>query len=233
MDIWLWIIAIILVVFGLFSVPLPYIQIGKKVKKSYKWTRGFIGVLREKMFINDNVVEHFNYFIEEFQNFVRSDYKPSFTSLYAEIRNKAKLSKMEEKHIQDEIERRKAEYYELKLTRKLNRRKIFRQTVSKFAFLVIDTSKMARSIATTIKEKNLDLRTLEEKFVNQYRFTAKEFNNYLRYFRSFLDRTHCYHGVEIEHYKLLDLLIPEELSLIQEKVGRHSRTKRTYQNIEG
>jgi len=211
MDIISIILTAFLTLFVFFGLPLPYIQIGKKVKKSYKWTIGLVGVLKEKLSVNDNVVEHFNCDIEEFENFVMSGYTPSFTSMYAEVRNKAKLSKMEEKHISDEIARVEGDYYDIKLIKKLNRKKIFRQTVRKFLNLVIDTSKMGKSIIAVIKEKNLDLHTLGDEFLNRYNFTAKEFNYYLRHFRSFLYRTHCYHNVEIEHFRLIDLLIPETI----------------------
>jgi hypothetical protein len=71
---------------------------------------------------------------------------------------------------------------------------------------------MARDIKVTIKDKNIDTVTLGEEYIDRYRFSAREFNNFLRYIRSFLDKTNCSHGVEIEHNRLLQLLIPEDLS---------------------
>jgi hypothetical protein len=76
---------------------------------------------------------------------------------------------------------------------------------------------MAKNINAMVKDRNIKL---EQEYVDRYKFSAREFNNFLRYFRSFLDKTHCYHGAEIEHNRLLDLLIPEELSFMQEKVEK-------------
>lgn len=199
----------------LFGIPIPYIGIGKKMKKGYKWTIGIVGVLREKLFINDNVVEHFNFFVEEFENFVLSGYEPSFTKMYAETRDKAraKLSEMEYEHISNEIDKVERGYREIQAVKNLNRKRTFRQTVKKLNNLVVDVSKMAKSIIAVIKDQNLDLETLGANFSRNYNFETKEFNNYLRYFRSFLDRTHCYHDVEIEHYRLLDLLVPETIQV--------------------
>jgi hypothetical protein len=70
---------------------------------------------------------------------------------------------------------------------------------------------MAQDIKSTIKDKNINPSTLGEEYVNRYKFSAREFNNFLRYFRSFLDKTYCYHGIEIEQYQLLQLLVPEDV----------------------
>jgi hypothetical protein len=124
---------------------------------------------------------------------------------------------MEEKSIGDENEKVQTIYFKIKNIQKLKRKKVFAQTVREFRELVVEISKMARNINITVKDRNIKL---EQEYVDRYKFSAREFNNFLRYFRSFLDKTHCYHGVEIEHYRLLDLLIPEELSLIQQKVEK-------------
>ena len=70
---------------------------------------------------------------------------------------------------------------------------------------------MARNIKKIVKDEHIEPATLEDEYINRYKFSAREFNNFLRYFRSFLDKTHCYHGIEIEHHRLRQLLIPEEL----------------------
>ena len=49
----------------LLGVPIPHISIGKKIKKGYKWTTGIVNFLRIKLFIDDNIVEVFNWHIEE------------------------------------------------------------------------------------------------------------------------------------------------------------------------
>jgi hypothetical protein len=119
---------------------------------------------------------------------------------------------MEEKHISDEIAKAERRYREIQATKRLNRKKVFKQTVRKFRDLVIDTANMGKNVVLLIKERNLDPQTIGADFSTRYNFAAKEFNIYVRHFRSFLDRTSCYHNLEIGHYQLLDLLLPEELT---------------------
>jgi len=211
-----WIITTILILFGLFGVPYPYGKIGKKLKKGYTWSRGLLSIIYDRFYVKGNVLEPFVYFIEEFENFVSSGYTPSFPHMYSELIGKLKFSKMEEKHIHKEIERIEASYTKIKNVQKLRRKRIFKQTVKDFKKLVIETSKMARNIKTIIKEKEIK-HSLEQEYINRYRFSAGEFDNFLRYFRIFLDKTYCYHAVEIEQYRLMQLLIPVELGY-EEKV---------------
>lgn len=209
MDIWQWLLLMtIAILFGLFGMPSPYGKIGKKLKKGYSWSRGLLTIIYDKFYVKGNTLESFVYYIEEFKNFVDVGYTPSFPHMYSELIGKLKFSKMEEKHIHKEIERIEASYTKIKNVQKLRRKKIFKQTVKDFKKLVIEASKMARNIKTIIKEKEIK-RSLEQEYINRYRFSAREFDNFLRYFRSFLDKTYCYHAVEIEQYRLMHLLIPE------------------------
>jgi hypothetical protein len=137
--------------------------------------------------------------------------------MYRELIGKSTFTKMEEKAIGDENEKVEAIYYKIENIQKLKRKKVFAQTVREFKNLVVEISKMAKNINSMVKDRNIKL---EQEYIDRYKFSAREFNNFLRYFRSFLDKTHCYHGVEIEHNRLLYLLIPEELPLIQEKVEK-------------
>jgi hypothetical protein len=217
MDIWLWTITTILILFGLFGMPSPYGKIGKKVKKSYTWSRGLLTIVYDKYFIKESILESFEYFTEEFENFLISNYTPSFPNMYREIVLKTNFSPMETRYVDDFLDKVQQNYLRIKNTQKIRRKGIFRQTVRELEKLVEDVSKMAKSIETTVKDKKIKL---EQEYVDRYRFSAKEFNNFLRYFRSFLDRTHCFHGVEIEHHKLLSLLVSEELPFTQEKVEK-------------
>ena len=207
--------------FALLGIPIPYGVIGKKTKKGLKLTKGVMDIVVEKFFVSNDVVEHFNYYIEEFENFTRSDSIHSFPSLYAEITSRAKLSDMERKHVSNETERVDKEYTEIESVEKLNKKKIFKETVKKFHNLVVRISKMAKSIEMVIKKETLDYGPAieaKEAFAKRYNFTAKEFNIYLRHFRSFLDRTYCYHNVEIKHNRLRNLLVPEEISFQEKRV---------------
>ena len=223
MDIWLWVISTIIILIGLFGVPYPYGKIGKKVKKGYTWSRPILNAIWYKFYVKGDLVESFFYFVEEFENFIISNYTPSFPHMYRELIGKATFSKMEEKYIDDENEKVQSIYFKIKNIQKLKRKQVFAQTVREFKELVVKVSKMAQNIKSTIKDKNINPSTLGEEYVNRYKFSAREFNNFLRYFRSFLDKTNCSHGVEIEHNRLLDLLIPEELSLMQEEVVKLSQ----------
>ena len=210
MDILFLILGFFVLYGALFGIPLPYIKIGKKIKKSSKWTMGLIGYLREKLFVNDNVIEHFTWLIEEFDNFVSISYTPSFTSMYSKLSSKAKLSKMEKTHISREIESLERRFQAVKNAEGVNRKKVFKEAVKDFKKLVVDTSKMARDVIELV-EKRTEGSKLPEEILNRYKFTASEFNLYIRRFRNFLDRTHCYHNIEIEHHRLRNLLLPEEL----------------------
>jgi len=211
MDIWLWLIIALFTLLAVLNVPFPSGKIGKKVKKGYTWSRGLYNIINNKLFTKGNVVESFVYFIEEFEYFTISNYAPSFPHMYRELIGKSKFSKMEEKHIDDEIERVQASYFKIKNIQKLKRKKVFKQTIREFRELVVDISKMARNIKEIIKDENLDPSTLAEEYIDRYKFSAREFNNFLRYLRSFLDKTYCYHGYEIEHHRLMQLLVSEEL----------------------
>lgn len=219
MDIWGWIITTILILFGLFVVPYPYGKIGKKVKKGYTWSRGLSKIIYDTIFIKGSILESFVYFIEEFENFVIIAYTPSFPSMYKDLVGKTEFTEMEQKHINDENERVQASYFKIRNAQKLKRKGIFKQAMRDFKELVVDISKMARSIETIIKDKSIDPSTLKQGYIDRFKFSAREFNNFLRYFRSFLDKTYCYHEVEIEHNRLRQLLVPEELVYI-EKVTR-------------
>lgn len=204
-------LTILTILFAVLNVPYPSKKIGKKVKKAYTWTRGLYNVITDKIFIKGDVQESFVYFIEEFENFVEGGYTPSFTHMYRELIGKSKFSKMEEKHIHDENERVQASYLRIKNIQKLRAKKIFKQTIKEFKELVVEISKIARNIKTIVKDKKINSPTLAEEYIDRYKFSAREFNNFLRYFRSFLDKTYCYHGVEIEQYQLMQLLVSEEL----------------------
>jgi hypothetical protein len=217
MDIWLLIITAIIILFGLFGVPSPYGKIGKKVKKGYAWSRGLATIVYNRFYVKGSLAESFFYFVEEFENFISSNYIYSFLCMYRELIGKSTFTKMEEKAIGDENEKVEAIYYKIENIQKLKRKKVFAQTVREFKNLVVEISKMAKNINSMVKDRNIKL---EQEYIDRYKFSAREFNNFLRYFRSFLDKTHCYHGVEIEHNRLLYLLIPEELPLIQEKVEK-------------
>lgn len=220
MDIWQWIITTVLtiltILFAGLSLPYPSKKIGKKIKKGYSWTRGLYNIITDKFFIKGDVQESFVYFIEEFEYFVMSNYTPSFPHMYGELIGKSKFSKMEEKHIHKEIERVQASYFNIKNVQKLRRKRIFEQTIREFKELVTEISKMARNIKTIIKDKNILRSTINQEYVDRYKFSAREFNNFLRYFRSFLDKTYCYHEVEIKQYRLMQLLIPEEIEFLKE-----------------
>lgn len=211
MDIWLWIITTIVILLGLFELPYPYGKIGKKVKKGYTWSRGLATIVYGRFFIKANVVESFFRFVEEFENFIMSDNTLTFPHMYRELIGKATFSKMEEKHIDDENERVQAVYFRIRNVQKLERKKVFAQTVREFRELVEEISKMAHNIKSIMRDKSIDSSNLGEEYINRYKFSAKEFNNFLRYFRSFLDKTNCSHGIEIEQYRLMQLLVPEDI----------------------
>ena len=195
----------------IFAFPLPYIKIGKKIKKTSKYTMGIVGYIREKLYVSDDVVERFTWFMEEFDNFVSISYNPSFTNLYNEVSSKVKLSRIEKKHISGEINNLERRFLEVKETDRLNRKATFREAIKNFKKLVVDTSKMVKDITKIVKERP-ETTKLPKDFFERYKFTASEFNLYIRRFRVFLDRTHCYHDTEIEHHSLLRiLLVPEEL----------------------
>jgi hypothetical protein len=217
MDIWEWVVVTIVTIFGLLGLPYPYGNIGKKAKKGKTWARPILSMIYYKFYVKGDLVESFFYFVEEFENFIISNYTPSFPHMYQELVGKSTFTKMEEKSIGDENEKVQAIYFRIKNIQKLERKKVFAQTVREFKELVIEISKMAKNINAMVKDRNIKL---EQEYVDRYKFSAREFNNFLRYFRSFLDKTYCYHGVEIEHNRLLDLLIPEELSFMQEKVEK-------------
>jgi hypothetical protein len=214
MDIWEWVVVTIVTIFTLIGLPYPFADIGKKVKKGKTWARPILSMIYYKFYVKGDLVESFFYFVEEFENFIMPNYTPSFPHMYRELVGKSTFTRMEEKSIDDENEKVQENYFKITRIQKLKRKKIFEQTVREFKNLVVEISKMARDINAMVKDRNM---RLEQEYVDRYRFSAREFNNFLRYFRSFLDKTYCYHGVEIEHNRLLDLLILEELFQMQGK----------------
>lgn len=204
----------------LVGVPLPYIGIGKKIKKGWKLTYGIISFAKEKIFVNDDTVEHFTWFIEEFENYVQSNSTLSFLYMYWEVRNKTKLSKLESEHISDETKNIQERYNRIRDAEKLNRKKNFRENVKEFQKLVKDLAKMVKRMLEIINEKKLRSSELSVDFLFYYNFSATQFNHYLASFRNFLDRTYCFHSIEIEPYRLMQLLIPEEIELPEEKIER-------------
>lgn len=198
------------VLYGIFfGIPLSYIKIGKTIKKSSKYAMGIIGYLREKLFVNENVVERFTWFIEEFDNFILRGYSPSFTHMYSELSQKLR-SKREREHILREIETIEREYRKIRDAEGLNRKGTFQEIVKRLKVVIEHTSEMAKDVVKLVEERTSDSEVSEE-LINNYRFTAREFNIFIRSFRNFLDRTHCYHNIEIKHYRLMNLLIPEEM----------------------
>jgi hypothetical protein len=217
MDIWEWVIVTIVAIFGLLGLPYPYGNIGKKAKKGKTWARPILSAIYYRVYIKGSLAEHFFYFVEEFENLIISNYTPSFPHMYWELIGKSTFTEMEKESILTFINEVQASYLKIKNVQNLKRKKVFEQTVREFKELVVEISRMARNINKMVKDRSIKL---EQEYIDRYKFSAREFNNFLRYFRSFLDRTHCYHGVEIEHYRLLDLLIPEELFQVKEKVEK-------------
>ncbi len=208
--------GIVILLLLLFNVPLGYVQIGKKVKKGTKLTYGIISFVKERLFVSDDVVERFNWFIEELDHYVNYSYTTSLTSMWREIRGKTKLTKMESKYLSDKVQNLSDRYLLIQQTGKLGRKKIFRETVKKFKELVVDVSRMARGISRAVDEKTFDPSRLKEDFQNRYGFGARQFNIYLVSFRRYLDRTFCFHNIEIEYHRLRQLLISEEIEFPKE-----------------
>jgi len=219
MDILEWVIVSLILLFGL-AMPYPSGSIGKKTKKGITWARPILSIIYYRFYVKGELAESFFDHVEEFQNFVDIGYTPAFPSMYRELLEKSQFSQIERKHIDKETGRIQETYLRIKRVQKLKRKNVFKQTVRDFKELIEDVSKMARNIGETIRTKFILLNTLGQTYVDNYRFSAREFNNFLRYFRRFLDKTYCSHGVEIEHFKLLDLLVPEELPFMQEKVKK-------------
>lgn len=224
MDIWEWTLITIFALFGLFGLPYPYGKIGKKVKKGYTWSRGLATIVYDRLYVKSSIVENFFYFVEEFENFIMLNYIPSFPHMYHKLVGKSTFTSLEARYIDEQNEKVNAKYLEIKNVKKVERKGIFAQTVREFRDLVEDVSKMAQNIKSTMRDKNigqpsvaLDRSSLAQEntnwveYFNRYKFSASEFNNFLRYFRSFLDKTSCSHGVEIEQNRLMQLLVPEDL----------------------
>lgn len=216
MDIVTIVISIMILIFMLVGVPLPYIGIGKKIKKGWKLTYGIISFAKERLFVNDEIVERFTWFLEEFENYVDPAYTPSFASMYMEVQDKAKLSKIESEHVSEEIRNVQDKYHNIQDTKNLCRKGIFRDSMKDFKKLVIDVTKMVRRMLEMINENKLLSSELRKDFLARYKFTATQFNDYLASFRRFLDRTYCFHSIEIKHNRLMRLLIPEEIEFPKE-----------------
>jgi hypothetical protein len=222
MDIWEWIIISIITLFTLFGLPYPYAKIGKKVKKGYTWSRGLATIVYDRFYTKPSIVENFFYFVEEFENFIMPNYTPSFPHMYRELVGKATFTNIEERYIDEQNEKVNKKYLEIKNVEKVERKRVFARTVREFKDLVIDVSKIAQTIKSTIRDQNLGQPSVVQtsfarestnwiEYARRYKFSANEFNNFLRYFRSFLDKTSCSHGVEIEQNRLMQLLVPEDL----------------------
>jgi hypothetical protein len=211
MDVGTGIIATVLILIVFFGLPIyPYGKIGKKIKKGYTWSSPIINLIYYRYYIKSSLAESFFYYVEEFENFV-SIGTLAFPNMYRELLEKTQFSQIEKKGIDKETEEMQTTYWRIQRVPKLKRKKVFKQTVKDFKEFVEDTSKMARMIREVINTKNISLSTLGPEFISNYEFSAKEFNNFLRYFRRFLDKTNCQHGVEIEQYRLMQLFIPERL----------------------
>ena len=193
----------------LLGVPIPYISIGKKIKKGYKWKTGIVNFLRIKLFVDDNIVEVFNWHIEEFENFIKSNSTLSFFGIFQEVQLDLELSETEKKYFSDKFMDIEKAFNTIEETKNLNRKGIFKETVTKFVRLVRETSKNVKEQVELIQKKQIKLHT---DVLKNYDFTASEYNDYLRHVRVFLDRNSCYHNAEIDYYKLmLTFFVPEEI----------------------
>lgn len=155
------------------------------------------------------ILEITNTDFEGLENFILRGYSPSFTHMYSELGQKLK-SKREKEHIEREIQNIEREYRKIRDAEGLNRKETFQEMVKHFKRVIEHATEIAKDVVKLVEEKTSDSK-LSEELINNYKFTAREFNVFIRSFRNFLDRTHCYHNIEIEHYRLMNLLIPEEM----------------------
>jgi hypothetical protein len=221
MDIWELIIVAITALFVLFGLPSPSGKIGKKVQKGYVWSRGLATIIYDKLYVKTNIVESFFWYVEELENFIMPNYSPSFSHMYLELLAKAPFAQKENRYMNDKNDKIQATYSKIKNVKKIERKGVFAQTVSEFKDLVIEISKMAQDIKSTMKDKNLGQSSVAldkgnadwKEYNDRYKFSATEFNNFLRDFRRFLDKTNCSHGIEISQYQLMQLLVPEDIQI--------------------
>jgi len=204
------VLGVAILLFIILGVPLPYIQIGKKTKKGYKYTIGIVGFLKKKIFVDDDVVERFNWYIEEFENFISGGNVLSFASICNKVLPKIKLTETEKKYILEELIKMEESFYNIERRRKLNRRDVFKDTVKEFISLIRNTSKIIKEQIKLVQERKQT--KIEKELLELYSFSAKQYNDYLRHLRVFLDRTSCYHNIKITHYDLMHkYFVPEKM----------------------